>query len=72
VRRTATTARTKTMMAATNNNSSGGGGGDIGGGVGGVARSVVWLVAVIFAIGCLVLTYHRNCTDTYRNKLIPV
>ncbi len=50
----------------------GGGGGNIGGQVGGVARSVAWLVAVFFAVGCLALTYRRNCTDTFGNKFIPV
>ncbi len=35
----------------------GSGGGDISGQVRGVARSVAWLVAVFFAIGCLMLTY---------------
>jgi hypothetical protein len=55
-----------------NNNSGGGGSGKIGGEVGGVARSVAWLVAVFFAIGCLVLTYRRNCTDTFGNKFILV
>jgi hypothetical protein len=51
-----------------NNDSSGSGGGKIGGEVGGVARSVAWLVAVFFTIGCLALTYHRNCTDMFGNK----
>jgi hypothetical protein len=55
-----------------NNNSGGGGGGKIGGEVSGVARSVVWLVAVFFAVGCLALTYHRNPTDTFGNKFILV
>ncbi len=55
-----------------NNDSSGSGGGKIGGEVGGVARSVTWLVAVFFAVGCLALTYHRNCTDTFGNKFILV
>ncbi len=47
----------------------GGGGGKIGGEVSGVARSVAvaWLVAVFFAADCLVLTYHRNCTDMFGN-----
>jgi hypothetical protein len=35
----------------------GGGGGDIGEQVGGVARSVAWLVAMFFAVGCLAFTY---------------
>ncbi len=55
-----------------NNNSSGGGGGEIGGEVGRVARSVVWLVAVFLAVGCLALTYRRNRTDTFGNKFILV
>ncbi len=55
-----------------NNDNGGGGGGKIGGEVGGVARLVVWLVAVFFAVGCLALTYHRNCTDTFKNKFILV
>ncbi len=57
-----------------NDHRGGGGGGrsKIGGEVGGVARSVVWLVAVFFAIGCLALTYHRNCTDMFGNKFILV
>jgi hypothetical protein len=55
-----------------NNNSGGGGDGKIGGEFGGVARSVAWLVAVFFAIGCLVLTYCRNRTDTFGNKFILV
>jgi hypothetical protein len=50
----------------------GGGGGDIGGQVGGVARTVTWLVAMFFAIGCLAFTYRRNCTDTFGNKFILV
>ncbi len=53
----------------------GGGGGKIGGEVSGVARSVAvaWsLVAVFFAVGCLALTYHRNCTDMFGNKLILI
>jgi hypothetical protein len=50
----------------------GGGSGKIGGEVGGVARSEVWLVAVFFAVGCLALTYHRNRTDTFGNKFILV
>jgi hypothetical protein len=50
----------------------GGGGGDIGGQVGGLARSVEWLVAMFFAIGCLAFTYRRNWTDTFGNKFIPV
>ncbi len=52
-----------------NGNSGGGGGVEIGGEVGGVARSVAWLGAVV---GCLVLTYHRNCTDMFWNKFIVV
>ncbi len=55
-----------------NDDSSGGGGGKIGGEVSGMARSVAWLVAVFFAVGCLVLTYHRNPTDTFGNKFILV
>jgi hypothetical protein len=55
-----------------NNNSGGGGGGKIDEEVGGVARSVAWLVAVFFVIGCLALTYRRNCTDTFGNKFILV
>jgi hypothetical protein len=55
-----------------NDDSGGGGGGEIGGEVDGVARLVTWLVAVFFAIGCLVLTYRRNCTDTFGNKFILV
>ncbi len=55
-----------------NDDSGGGGGGKISGEVGGVARSVVWLVAVFFAVGCLVLTYRRNCTDRFGNKFILV
>ncbi len=57
-----------------NNNSGGGGGGggNIGGQVGGVARSVAWLVAMFFTVGCLAFTYRRNCTDTFGNKFIPV
>jgi hypothetical protein len=52
----------------------GGGGGEIGGEVGGVARPVAmaWLVAVFFTVGCLALTYHRNCTDMFGNKFILV
>ncbi len=46
----------------------GGGGGDIGGQVGGVERSVAWLVAMFFAVGCLAFTYRRNCSDTFGNK----
>jgi hypothetical protein len=52
-----------------NGDSGGGGGGKIGGEVGGVARSVVWLGAVV---GCLALTYRRNCTDMFWNKFIVV
>ncbi len=61
------------------NNDRGGGGG--GGGCGkmgrevsGVGRSVAvaWLVAVFFAVGCLALTYRRNCTDMFGNKFILV
>ncbi len=48
------------------------GGNDDSGEVGGVARSVAWLVAVFFAIGCLALTYRRNCADTFGNKFILV
>jgi hypothetical protein len=57
-----------------NNNSGGGGGGsgNIRGQVGGVARSVEWLVAMFFAVGCLAFTYRRNWTDTFGNKFIPV
>ncbi len=55
-----------------NNNSGGGGGGKIGGEVGGVARSVAWLVPMFFAVGCLALTYRRNCTDMFGNKFILV
>ncbi len=55
-----------------NNDSGGGCGGEIGGEVGGVARSVGWLVAVFFAVGCLALTYRRNCTYMFGNKLILV
>jgi hypothetical protein len=55
-----------------NDDSGGGGSGKIGGEVGGVARSVAWLVAVFFAIGCLALTYLRKCTDTFGNKFILV
>jgi hypothetical protein len=53
---------------------SGGGGGKISGEVGGVARSVAaaWLVAVFFTVGCLTLTYRRNCTDMFGNKFILV
>ncbi len=45
-----------------NNDSGGGGGGvgNIGWQVSGVARSVVWLVAMFFAVGCLAFTYRRN------------
>jgi hypothetical protein len=50
----------------------GGGGGNISGQVGGVVRSVAWLVAMFFAVGCLAFTYRRNCTDTFGNKFIPV
>ncbi len=50
----------------------GGGGGDIDGQVGGVARSVAWLVGMFFAVGCLAFTYCRNCTDTFGNKFNPV
>jgi hypothetical protein len=63
-------ARTTTMMAATTT-AVGGSGGEISGEVSGVARSVAWLVAVFFAVGCLALTYPRNCTDTFGNKFIP-
>jgi hypothetical protein len=45
-----------------NGNSGGGGGGKIGGEVGGVARSVVWLGAVV---GCFALTYRMNHTDMF-------
>jgi hypothetical protein len=55
-----------------NNDSGSSSGGKISGEVGGVARSVAWLVAVFFALGCLVLTYHRNCIDTFGNKIILV
>jgi hypothetical protein len=55
-----------------NSDSGVGSGGKIGQEVGGVARSVAWLVAVFFAIGCLALTYRRNCTDTFGNKFILV
>jgi hypothetical protein len=55
-----------------NDDSGGGGGGKFGGEVGGVARSVAWLVAVFFAVGCLALTYRRNCTDTFGNKFILI
>jgi hypothetical protein len=57
-----------------NNDSGGGGGdgGDIGEQVGGVARSVAWLVAMFFTVGCLALTYRRNCRDTFGNKFILV
>jgi hypothetical protein len=55
-----------------NDNSGGGGSGKIGGEVGGVSRSVGWLVAVFFAVGCLTLTYRRNCTDTFGNKFILI
>ena len=57
-----------------NNNSGGssGGGGNIGGQVGGVARSVAWLVTMFFAVGCLVFTYRRNWTDTFGNKFILI
>jgi hypothetical protein len=39
-----------------------------------VARSVAvaWLVAVLFAIGCLALTYRRNRTDMFGNKFILI
>jgi hypothetical protein len=52
----------------------GSGGGKIGGEVSGVARSVAvaWLVVVFFAVGCLALTYRRNCTDMFGNKFILV
>jgi hypothetical protein len=50
----------------------GGGGGNISGQVGGVARSVAWLVAMFFAVGCLAFTYHRNWIDSFGNKFIPV
>ncbi len=51
-----------------NNNDGGngnsGGSGKIGEEVDGVVvRSVVWLVAVFFAVGCLALTYRSNRTD---------
>ena len=49
-----------------------GGGGKISGEVSGVARSVAWLMAVFFTVGCLALTYRRNCTDTFGNKFILV
>ncbi len=52
-----------------NDDSGGGGGGEIGGEVGRVARSVVWLVAVFFA---LALTYRKNRTHTFGNKFILV
>ncbi len=52
-----------------NGDSGGGGGGKIGGEVSGVARSVAWLEAVV---GCLALTYRRNCTDMFWNKFIVV
>ncbi len=57
-----------------NRGGDGGGGGEIGGEVGGVARSVAvaWLVAVFFTVGCLALTYRRNCTDMFGNKFILV
>jgi hypothetical protein len=55
-----------------NDDSSGSGGGKIGEEVGGVTRSVVWLVAVFLAVGCFALTYRRNCTDTFGNKFILV
>ncbi len=56
-----------------NGDSSGGGSGKIGEEVGGVvARSVVWLVAVFFAVSCLALTYRKNCTDMSWNKFIVV
>jgi hypothetical protein len=55
-----------------NDDSGGGGGGKIGGEVGGVARSEAWLVAVFFAVGCLALSYRRNCTDMFWNKFILV
>jgi hypothetical protein len=37
-----------------------------------VVRSVAWLVAVFFADGCLALTYRRNCTNIFWNKVIMV
>jgi hypothetical protein len=37
-----------------------------------VVRSVAWLVAVFFAVGCLALVYHRNCTGMFGNKFILV
>ncbi len=52
-----------------NGNSGGGGVGKIGGEVGGVARSVAWLGAVV---GCLALTCRRNRTDMFWNKFIVV
>jgi hypothetical protein len=52
-----------------NGDSGGSGGGEIGGEVGGVARSVVWLGAVV---GCLALAYRRNRTDMFWNKFIVV
>ncbi len=52
-----------------NGDSGGGGGGKISGEVGGVARSVAWLGAVV---GCLALTYRRDCTDMFWNKFIVV
>ncbi len=57
-----------------NNNSGGGsgGGGKIGGEVGGVVRSVAWLVAVFFTVGCLALTHRRNCRDMLGNKFILI
>ncbi len=52
----------------------GGGGGKISEEVSGVARSVAvaWLVAVFFPVGCLALTYRRNHTDMFGNKIILV
>jgi hypothetical protein len=59
-----------------NNNRGGGGSGSgkIGEEVSGVARSVAvaWLMAVFFAVGCLALTYCRNCTDMFGNKFILI
>jgi hypothetical protein len=57
-----------------NDNSGGGGGGSckIGGEVDGVVRSVAWLVAVFFAVGCLALTYRRNRTYMFWDKFILV
>jgi hypothetical protein len=37
-----------------------------------VARSVAWLVAVFFAVGCSALTYRRDCTDMFWKKFILV